>query len=193
MSEPSQGGVLPPGIDRRGFLHTAAGGTAAIALASMIPAGCAADYPQAEEDGVELEALSPKEYAVAVAAAEALLVDVPVEPSTVVRRMDHDLARVGDPVRADMKTVLTLVEHLTFLGGRVRRFTALSPEARLRYLHGWRDSRFNLRRGAFQAVRAFVYYFAYAEDATRSLTGFPGPWNERIQIPAYPVDFGEVV
>src|SRR5690606_12569219 len=89
-----QHATLPPGIDRRGFLRTAAGGTAAIALASMIPAGCAADYPQAEEDGVELEALSPKEYAVAVAAAEALLVDVPVEPSTVVRRMDHDLARV---------------------------------------------------------------------------------------------------
>src|SRR5690606_29012886 len=55
-------GAFPPGIDRRGFLRTAAGGTAAIALASMIPAGCAADYPQATQDGIELQALSPKEY-----------------------------------------------------------------------------------------------------------------------------------
>lgn len=182
---------LPPTVDRRGFLRTTAGGSAAIALASLLPAGCAADYPQAA--GIALETLSAKEYAVALAAAEALLVDVPVDPADVARRIDYELARVGDPIREDMKTVLGLIEHLTFLGGRLRRFTALDPAARLENLRGWAHSRFNLRRGAFQAIRAFVYFFAYSEDATRPLTGFPGPWPERFSIPPRPVDFGEVV
>ena len=92
-----------------------------------------------------------------------------------------------------MKTVLTLLEHATPLGGRVRRFTSLTPEQRLAYLKGWRDSRFQLRRGAYQAIKGFVYYMAYIDPATRSITGFEGPWPERLKIPAYPVDFGEVV
>ena len=186
-------GSLPPGLDRRGFLRTTAGGTVAIALASMIPAGCAANYPQAAVDGAELEGLSEKEYAVVKAAAEALLVGVPVPPERVARRLDIEQARVGDPVLSDMKTVLTVLEHLTLLGGRVRRFTALSPADRLAYLEGWKRIRFTLRRAVFQAVRSAVFFFAYCDDATRSLTGFEGPWPERVAIPAYPVDFGEVV
>lgn len=186
-------GQLPPTVDRRGFLRTTAGGTAALAVATLIPSGCATDYPQAEADGAALQTLSPKEYAVARAAAEALLVAVPAAPREVALRMDRELALVGDPVRHDMKTVLSLLEHLTFLEGRLRRFTALDAGARLDCLHGWKRSRFNLRRGAFQAVRSFVYFFAYIDDATRPLTGFPGPWPERIAIPAYPVDFGEIV
>lgn len=189
---PADHPALPPGIDRRGFLRTAAGGTAAIALASMIPAGCGADYPQAATDGTELEALSPKEYAVVRAAAEAILVGVPVPPERIARRIDRELALAGDPILTDMKTVLTLLEHLTPLGGRLRRFTALDVEARVAYLHGWARSRFTLRRAVFQATRAFIYFFAYSDDATRPITGFTGPWPERLQIPAYPVDFGEV-
>jgi hypothetical protein len=183
--------TLPPGIDRRGFLRTTAGGAAVLALATLVPTGCAANYPEAGETA--LLSLSPKEFAVALAAAEALLVGVPVSAERVARRIDHELALAGDPVRSDVKLVLKLLEHLTPLGGRLKRFTALDPAARLRYLHGWRESRFNLRRGAFQAVKAFVYFYAYADDATRSHTGFTGPWPERFKIPATPVDFGEVV
>lgn len=183
---------LPPGVDRRGFLRTSAGGAVVVALASMIPAGCAADYPEAE--GVALRALSPKEFAVVRGAAEAILGGaVPVDPGLVARRIDRELALVGDPVRGDFKLALGLLEHLTLLGGRFRRFTSLDAESRLAYLHGWRDSRFVLRRAVFQAVKSFVFFFAYADDATRHLTGFEGPWTERYQIPVYPVDFGEVI
>ncbi|MEX2611873.1 MAG: twin-arginine translocation signal domain-containing protein [Gemmatimonadota bacterium] len=189
---PPPEGVLPPGLDRRGFLRGVAGGTAAVALASLLPAGCGRDYPQARADRADLQGLTDKEYAVARAAAEALLVDVPVDPGLVVRRLDRELALVGDPVLADMKTVLGLVEHMTPLGGRLRRFTALPLERRRAYLAGWRDSRFNLRRGAYNALRGFVAFFAFADDATRPLTGFGGPWPEHIQVPAYPVDYGGV-
>lgn len=185
--------VWPPELDRRGFLRSSAGGLAAIGLASALPAGCARTYPQAAADEVTLRSLTEKEYAVARAAAEAILTGVPVEPAQVASAIDAELAAAGEPIRSDMKTVLGLIEHLTFLGGRRRRFTALPAEARLEYLGGWSRSRFNLRRGAYQALHGFVVYFAYSRDATRPLTRFPGPWPERITIAATPVDFGDVV
>jgi hypothetical protein len=177
---------------RRGFLRAAAGGTAAVGAASLIPAGCARDYPQASSDGVRLESLTEKEYAVARAAAEALLVDVPVRADVVATRIDRELAIAGEPMRTDMKTVLRLMEHGTILSVRGRRFSALSAAARRAVLEDWATSRFNLRRAAFQALRGFILYFAYIDDATRAVTHFPGPWPERQALPVTPVDFGEV-
>jgi hypothetical protein len=180
------------GVTRRGFLRTAAGGTAAVAAASLIPAGCARDYPQAHAAGVSLQVLTPKQYAVARATAEALVVGVPVPPDTIAAGIDAELALAGDPVLSDMRTVLTLMEHGTLLSLRPRRFTALSPAARRAVLDDWSRSRFNLRRAAYQALRGFVVYFAWVDDATRPLSGFPGPWPEYVDVAAYPVDYGEV-
>jgi hypothetical protein len=180
-------------IDRRGFLRTTAGGTIAIAVASILPAGCAHEYPQAARDGHRLLALTEKEYAVARAAAEAMLYGVPVTAASVAALIDRELALVGDPIRSDMKTVLNLMEHATSLGLHIHRFTALASAKRLRYLDTWAQSRFDLRRGAYQALKSFVVYFAYVQDSTRTITQFPGPWPERFKFPAYPVDFGEIV
>jgi len=179
-------------IDRRSFLRTTAGGTAAIALASLLPAGCSSDYPQADSDKASLLVLTPKQYAVARAAAEAILVGVPVSAAVVARRIDEELFLVGDPVRSDMQTVLGLFEHLTLLGGKLRKFTDLTPAERLAYLQGWSRSRLKLRRGAYFALKGFVQYFAWSDDATRPLTRFQGPWPERLNIPAKPVDFGVI-
>ena len=179
-------------IPRRGFLRGATGGAIVIAGAAFLPAGCARTYPQASNDNADLKALSPKEYAVARAAAEALLVGVPVSATTVAKRIDQELAWVGEPIRTDMKTVLSLTEHLTPLTGRVRRFTALERDDRLAYLNNWRDSRLQLRRAAYQALKGFVYYFAYIDDATRPITRFVGPWPERLKFDVRPVDFGEI-
>jgi hypothetical protein len=179
-------------MDRRSFLRTTAGGTAAIAAASLLPAGCARDYPHAESDSYTLAALTPKEYAVMRATAEALLEGVPVEPSLVAQRVDRELAMVGEPVRTDMKTVLRIMQHATPLGGHLRPFTALTPADRLRYLNGWARSRFDLRRAAFQALKGFTHFFAYIDDRTRGITGFEGPWPERFDLPVVPVDYGEV-
>ncbi|HEX6307245.1 MAG TPA: twin-arginine translocation signal domain-containing protein [Longimicrobiales bacterium] len=187
---------IPPtpehGLSRRGFLRGVAGGTAAVAVASLLPAGCAPTYPERRADGTRLRSLTPKEYAVARAAAEAMLVDVPVTPDAVASAIDAELAVAGDPMRTDMKTVLSLMEHGTLLSFRGRRFSALSPDARREVLEDWAASRLNLRRAAFQALKGFVVFFGYIDDATRQLTGFPGPWPERVQIAAYDVDFGEI-
>jgi hypothetical protein len=118
---------------------------------------------------------------------------VPVSAATVATRIDQELSWVGDPIRTDMKTVLNLMQHATMLGGRVRPFTALTPQHRLVYLQGWRNSRFQLRRAAYGALKGLVYYFAYIDNATRPITGFAGPWPERLKIPIKPVDFGKIV
>jgi hypothetical protein len=179
-------------LSRRGFLRGTAGGTAAAAAAALVPAGCGRSYPQADAAGVSLKALSPKEFAVARAAAEALLPGVPVDPGAVAAAIDAELAVAGEPMQSDMKTVLALMEHGTALSFRRGRFTALPTDARLAVLDDWARSRFNLRRAAYQALRGFVLYFAWIDDATRPITRFPGPWPERVQVPVYPVDFGGI-
>src|SRR5262245_18642702 len=139
-------------LDRRAFLRNTAGGSAALVLASLFPAGCSADYPHATADGAQLHSLTDKEYAITRAAAEALLIGVPVEPKAVAGRIDRELAAAGNPMRADFKTVLGLIEHLTPLGGHMHRFTNLKPADRLAYLNGWGQSRFALRRAAYFAL-----------------------------------------
>jgi hypothetical protein len=181
-----------PGVSRRGFLQGVAGGTAAVAVASLLPAGCAPDYANRRGDGDALRTLTPKEYAVARAAAEALLVGVPVDPDAVASGIDAELALVGEPVRTDMKTVLSLMEHGPLLSFRRRRFSALSPDDRRKVLDDWATSRFNLRRAAFQALKGFVIFYAYIDDSTRPLTGFAGSWPERFALPVYDVDYGEI-
>jgi hypothetical protein len=181
-----------PLLDRRGFLRNAAGGSVAVAAASLIPAGCAPDYPERAADGAPLQSLSPKEYAVALAAAQALLVDVPADAAAIATGIDRELAVAGEPMRKDMKTVLALMEHGPALSFRGRRFTRLSSAARLEVLHDWATSRFNLRRAAYQALRGFVVYFAFVDPATRPITRFPGPWTETLALPVYPVDFGDI-
>ena len=187
-SSPAAGhGGPAAGVDRRGFLRGMAGGGAALAVAGWLPAGGTSYPPQRG-----LHALTSKEHAIARAAAEALLPGVPVDPRSVADELDRELALMGEPIRSDVKAVLGLIEHLTFLGGRFRPFTALDPAARLDYLNGWATSRFNLRRAAFQAIRSLVHFIAWAREETRPLTGYRGTWPENFDYPAYPVDFGEV-
>lgn len=145
-----------------------------------------------DQVGAGPRALTRKEHAVVGAAAEALLVGVPVNASELADRVDAELALIGDPVLSDVKAVLGLLEHLTILGGRLRPFTRLDPAERLAYLQGWGTSRFNLRRASYQAIRTLVHFYGWSEDATRPLTGYQGTWPERRDIPAYPVDFGGV-
>ena len=192
MTSRSNEARLPPGLDRRGFLRASAGGVVAVGFAALLPAGCSPGAVDAQQ-AAGLRTLSSGEFATARAAAEAMLAGLPIEPERIALRMDHELTLIGGPLARDMKRVLRLLERLTPLAGRLRPFSELEPAARLRYLAGWRDSRFALRRAAFNAVRSFVYFFAYADPATWSLTGFPGPWPERFDMPVQPVDFGPVV
>ena len=183
-------GSLPPGLDRRGFLRATTGGGLAIALAALLP-GCGRSA--SARGSVDLRSLTEAEYETVRAAAEALLTGGPrIDPAAIAQRIDYELWAVGGAIEDDMRTVLQLLERLTFLGGRARRFSELDPQERLAYLHTWRDSRFNLRRASFNAVKSFVYFFSYSDPSTWPATRFPGPWPGRVSVPIPPVDFGEI-
>jgi hypothetical protein len=92
----------------------------------------------------------------------------------------------------DMKTVLSLMEHGPLLSFRRNRFSALTPDARREVLDDWATSRFNLRRAAFQALKGFIVFYAYINDSTRTLTRFPGPWPEKLSLPVYEIEFGDI-
>ena len=191
VSRDRPGGVLPPGVDRRGFLRSTAGGVLAIGVASLLP-GCSREA-RAQVDGRDLRSLTVAEYETARLAAEALLAGGPrVDPAAIALRMDYELWAAGGAIEEDMRTVLQLLERLTPLGGRVRRFSELDPDERLAYLHGWRNSRFNLRRASFNAVKSFVYFFAYSDPATWPSTRFPPPWPGRVPVAIPRIDFGEI-
>src|SRR5688500_5927709 len=63
------GGALPPGIDRRGFLRSTAGGALAIAVASVLP-GCSRDAGAQGTEGGGLRSLTAAEFETARLAAE---------------------------------------------------------------------------------------------------------------------------
>ena len=183
-------GVLPPGIDRRGFLRSTSGGLLAIGVASLLP-GCSREA--GAQGPADLRSMTTAEFETARLVAETLLEGGPaVDPAAIARRMDYELWAVGGAIEQDMRTVLQLIERLTPLGGRLRRFSDLDARERLAYLHGWRNSRFNLRRASFNAVKAFVYFFAYSDPTTWPSTRFPPPWPGRVNVAIPRIDFGEI-
>src|SRR5207245_2558347 len=92
------------------------------------------------------------------------------------------LPRAAD--RAELEQLLGMLESRAVnfaLAGIPRRFTAMSPPQRERYLAGWATSRLGLRRRAFQALKrlATVLYYTATDPAGQSPVWadlkYPGP------------------
>ena len=77
------------------------------------------------------------------------------------------LTAAADPAQVkQLRQALRLMDSAPVnlaLAGRPTTFSAMSPEARERYLLSWGDSRLALRRSAFQALRKLLSFLAYAE------------------------------
>lgn len=61
------------------------------------------------------------------------------------------------------------------LDWKIRRFTQLSDAEKDAYLAGWMNSRFEVRRMAFFALRNLSFLGYYSQDATWSGIGYAGP------------------
>jgi hypothetical protein len=61
------------------------------------------------------------------------------------------------------------------LDWRIRRFTQLSDAEKDAYLAGWMNSRFEVRRMAFFALRNLSFLGYYSQDATWPGIGYAGP------------------
>ena len=167
------------GLERRTVLRL----LGVVAAAGVLPAGCAGVPDSlAPGDGAALGTLSARNYAVFTAAALRI-----VGPSgaPLISTRAVDVGRLADawlartPVlAAPVGQALTLLEFGTWpLLGKVRPFTALDDAGRDRVLADCMTSGLELKRSVFRGVRSLVLLAFYGHPASRSATGYPGPFG----------------
>jgi hypothetical protein len=94
--------------------------------------------------------------------------------------IDTALLQVPPDVPQQLSYALVLFEYGPPLFiGQLATFDWLSPEWQDVYLGGWADSRFHVRRLAFQAFKNLTMLGYYAQDATWPGIHYQGPWAPR--------------
>lgn len=195
----SRPGLRADFLARRDFLRRAAGGTAALALAGWLPSGCAGYQelvPAARR--ANLLFFDEKEFAIFQAVARRIVPDEHGWPSVdevgVAALIDEELALWRNepalsPVLDDLKLLLRLVEHGTWLDGHASRFTRLAPEAQDDVLASWDGSAIEVRQVGFQALKNLVMFAYYDDERTFAKLSYAGPWHKNTpQAPLiYPV------
>jgi hypothetical protein len=166
---------------RRGFLTKGLLGGALLALggAGWLASRDTRRVPPPKEP---LRVLDATEYAIVSALAARLIDPRPgtptVEQVNTAYNVDAILQNADAGARKDFKQLLGLFENglAGFLfGGRTRPFTQLSPETQDEVLREWRDSRLNVRRTGYQALRSVVMAAYYSSDLAWPAVGYPGP------------------
>ena len=172
-------------LDRRGFLRLLAVATAA----GLVPAGCAG-VPAALLPGsdVGLEVLSARSYATFTAAAARVIGPRGVA-LIATRRIDVGaaadawLARAPEIAGPIGQALVALEYGVWPLVAKLRPFTTLDDAAQDRVLDDLMRSRFELKQAVFQGIRSLALLTFYSSPASRSVTGYPGPFgNARIGI-----------
>jgi D-cysteine desulfhydrase len=125
-------------------------------------------------------ALSRREGATLAAAAEALLPDVAGDsigdgPTVweIARNVDEYALAMPPHLRRDVHALLFAIEHLTPLGGRLRRFTRLAPATRARLLEALGSS--DTLRPLYRGMRDLVMLGFYQDQRTWPALGYEGP------------------
>jgi hypothetical protein len=174
-------------LDRRAFLRLVAVATAA----GLLPSGCgkvpAALAPSPDRT---LAVLSPRAYATFTAVALRVIGPAGAE-LIAARTIDVGLAADAWLARTPALTtpVTQALGVLEFgvwpLVNKLRPFTALDSDAQDRVLDDLMRARLDLKAAIFQGLRALSLLSFYSAPASRTLTGYPGPFgNERVAITA---------
>lgn len=178
-------------LPRRQFLKLGLAGSAA----ALLPSGCSGyrEHVRPEEEK-KLQFFSVKDFAILLAAADALLPNGGPYPSHrelgTVHKLDHELAQ-WDPFRSkDVPVLLRLVEHGTLIFGySFTRFTKLFVEDRRDYLQTeWGESSWNLKRSGFLAIKGLLAFYYFSDPKVWPAIGYDGPWLGKFDIPALEVD-----
>jgi hypothetical protein len=166
-------------LDRRAFLKAAGYGAAL----GLLPIGCgAAPAALAPPHDLVLEALSPRTY-VTFGAAAARLVGPEggraIEAGSIhPARTAEGWLRALPGVAPLLQQALLVLEFAPFpLVAKLRPFTQLPGEAQDAVLLELMGSRFAWKRTVFGGVRGFAMLAYYSDPASRSLTGYPGPFG----------------
>ncbi len=167
-------------INRRRFLRRTIAGAALLAVGATVGkhlTGYALDGAIA----ARLRTLSPKEYLILAAACRRLLAaDEPGAPSPdevgAALVIDGYLAGLPDEIVSDVKALLHLIEHTPFLfHGKPSRFTRLDAGGQDAVLRGYAESRLDVKRRGFQALKSLAVLGYWGDPRTFALIGYPGP------------------
>lgn len=120
-----------------------------------------------------------------VAPGEQAVTGLPsVDQAGVVDFLDRLLPELPEEVQRKFPLLLWGMEHgarlLSFTG---RPFTRLAGADRTAFLTGFAESRFEIRRLAFRALKNLVMLAYYQADATWPGIGYEGPWVGRVEPP----------
>jgi hypothetical protein len=166
-------------LGRRAFLR-ATGMSAALLTVSrlrLVPAAAATTGAE-----TVMRVLSPGDARVMSAIGERITVTGdPAMPrfsqTSGLETIDAALRGLPPDIVQQLSWALWLFEYAPpVLAGKLSTFTGLTPEWQDAYLMSWEQSRFQMRRLAFQAVKNLSFLGYYAQDATWKGIHYQGPW-----------------
>ncbi|MBX7114141.1 MAG: gluconate 2-dehydrogenase subunit 3 family protein [Myxococcaceae bacterium] len=170
-TSPTRRGVLKKGLFGGALLLLGSSGWLASRATKRVPL---------PEEG--LKVLSPRQYAVLHALAEALIPASGAFPSAEKLRVafeaDRILERVDVTAQTEITALIGLFENAlanAIFGQRLRPFTQLEPTEREKAALEWRDSRLAVRRTGFRALRGLLMAAYYGNPAVFAAIGYAGP------------------
>jgi len=134
-----------------------------------------------------LAVLEPRSFQVLVAFAKRVVPET-ADAVDVVHRVDDALRLAPLEAQRDFNKLLGLFENALpglLLDGRALPFTRLSPESQDAVLRHWRDSRLELRRSGYQALRRACLAMAYQDEALWPAIGYAPPPTGAFEAMAY--------
>jgi hypothetical protein len=167
-------------IERRTFLR----GTGA-ALLALSRIGTLPSAVRAADAGVSLRVLSAGDARIFGAVADRMVFtadpNMPRFAETAgLLAIDAALLQLPAATVKPLPWVLRLFEYAPpIFAGRLSTFTGLDDEAKDSYLAGWAESRFEIRRLAFDAVKNLSMLGYYSQDSTWKGIHYDGPWIPR--------------
>lgn len=170
-------------IGRRTFLRAAGMSAGLLTLSKLGPASPVMALAESSEVG--LQVLSTGDARILSAIAERMVsTGDPEMPrfgdTSGLRIIDNAMRHLAADVTQQLHWALLLFEYAPPLfAARLSTFTGLDATAQDSYIAGWADSRFTLRRIAFQALKNLSYLGYYADDATWKGIHYDGPWVPR--------------
>jgi hypothetical protein len=167
------------GLERRTVLRL----FGVAATLGVLPGGCTGVRDLLTPGaGAPLQILSPRRYAVLTAAALRM---VGPDGAPLVATRTIDVGRIADEwlvrtpaLATPIGQALSMLEFGVWpLLGKVRPFTALDDAGRDRILRECVTSSVELKRSLFRGIRSLVLLAFYGHEASRAVTGYPGPFG----------------
>jgi hypothetical protein len=163
-------------MNRRGFLKTTLAGGLVLAGAgtglALWPSEIKARPTRA------LRCTDEREFAILAAIAARTVTAPKADPVEIAHRVDGLIGLQVVEARADFKKLLRLFDNALaglIFDGRPKPFTRLAPDGQDAALIAWRESRQEVRRRSYQALRKLTQSAWYGAPEGWEVTGYPGP------------------